>query len=126
MLILKSIVIPTFLFQCSNIYVPDAFINQVNHKIYKFLWNDKPAKRKNETVISEIQESGIKMPHIPTVVKSLKMMWIKCLLDPQITGRWKQLTWYLMNVNKFELMCKFDSKFVNPLTPFYQQLLEYW
>jgi len=66
------------------------------------------------------------MPHIPTVVKSLKVMWIKRLLDPQVTGRWKQLTWYLMNVSKFELMCKFDPKFVNPRTPFYEQLLEYW
>ena len=52
------------------------------------LWNNKPAKVKGDTIIADVQEGGLRMPHFPTIVESLKVMWVKSLLDVK-NCKWK-------------------------------------
>jgi len=78
--VIKSILLPTILYQCSNLYVPPNFTTLVHKELFKFLWNNKPAKIKAETIMADMQEGGLKIPHLPTIVESLKVMWIKRLL----------------------------------------------
>jgi hypothetical protein len=123
--VLKIILIPTFEFQSNNLFVPEEFVSQIHKMIFKFLWNDKPAKIKGETVIADTEEGGLRMPHFPTIVASLKVLWIKRLLDEKCS-KWKKLAWTLMNISEFDLMCKHDSSLLKPLSSFYSQVLEAW
>jgi len=123
--ILKSIIIPNLLYPCNNLYVPDDFIKQVNEKLFKFLWSNKPPKIKQETIVADYAQGGMKMPHFPTMVKASKAMWVKRMLDTE-SAVWKSLAFKLCNVTKFDLNCKNDVKFIKTSSPFYRQVLDAW
>jgi len=123
--VLKSLIIPNLLFACSNLFVPESFISDVNVMFFKFLWNNKPPKIRQETIIADLEEGGLKMPHFPTVVKAAKVMWVKRLLEEN-PGNWKLIALRLANVTRFDLCCKNDVSFIKTLSPFYEQVLDAW
>jgi len=123
--LLKSILLPTILYPCNNLAVPKNFIFQVNSLLFSFLWNNKPAKVKSSTIISDIQDGGLRMPYFPVMVQSGKIMWIKRLLDDQ-ESKWKILAWKLLNMNMFDIMCKQDIALSNTHTEFYAQVINSW
>ncbi len=123
--ILKSKIVPTLLFVCSNLCVPSEFVKEINDLFFSFLWNGKPAKVKWNTIISDIEHGGMSMPHFPTIVKAAKAMWIKRMLSGD-DANWKKLALYLACINSFELSCKNDAVYVNSMTSFYEQILSAW
>ena len=56
------------------------------------LWNGKKDKKiKRSVIINEYEEEGLKMPHIQSFYKALKMSWLHKLLDPFNHSPWKVL-----------------------------------
>ena len=49
--------------------------------MYSFIWNSKPDKIKRSTLIQNYEKGGIKMIHIEKFIMSLKVRWIKKILD---------------------------------------------
>jgi len=123
--VLRSLVIPKLLYLCSNLYVPDEYIKQVQELTFKFLWGYKPPKIKQSTIIANIHQGGLKMPLFSEVVRSAKIMWIKRILDVR-ESKWKILAYKLMSATEFDLYCKNDIKYIKPKSPFYKQVLEAW
>jgi len=123
--VLKSVIIPNLLYTCTNTFVPDQYIKQINELLFNFLWSNKPAKIKQETIIAGIEQGGLKMPHFPTIVQSSKIMWIKKLLDTT-NGQWKKLAFMQMNVTPFGLLCKNEERYVEIMSSFYKQVLAAW
>ena len=123
--VLKSIIVPNLLYASSNLYIPSMFINRINVMFFKFLWNNKPAKIKQSTIIADIEQGGLKMPHFHTIVQSSKVMWIKRLLSP-MKAQWKKLAFNVMNVSRFQLYCKNEAQFINTASLFYKQVLDAW
>ena len=64
---------------------------------YNFVWCDKPDKIKRNIIINKIDEGGLAFPHIRSFSHSLKMTWIKKLLDSDKFAPWKTLA-----LNNFE------------------------
>jgi len=124
-MVLKNLVMPNLLYTCGNLFVPEDFVKQVQDMLFKFLWGYKPAKVKQDTIIADIQQGGLRMPLFAEVVKSTKVMWIKRLLTGQ-ERKWKILSLILMNMSEFDLLCKNEPKFVSPKTIFYEQVLHAW
>ena len=124
--ILKTLAIPHLLYACSVLHVSDAFIAKVDKAIQSFVWNHKPAKIKQTTMIADIKNGGMKMPHFKSMVKSHKIMWVKRILS-QKSSRWKALAAKLAVVNNFELCCKYSTKYLHKSpTLFYKQILDFW
>jgi hypothetical protein len=123
--ILKSIIIPSLLYPSSNLWVPDNYIKQVNEKLFKFIWNNKPPKIKQETIVADIEQGGLKMPHFPSIIKTSKIMWVQRLLNNN-EGTWKKLALKLCTVTNFDLYCKNDVRFIKIPSPFYKQVLDAW
>ena len=48
--------------------------------IYSFLWNKKPSKLKQTTVIKQYEEGGLKMVNLIAFMESVKLTWIRRLL----------------------------------------------
>jgi hypothetical protein len=72
-LILKSLAASKLIYVCSMIFVPEWFTTAVDKLFTEFLWDGKPAKIKKKTIIANIESGGLKMPHIGSLVKALKL-----------------------------------------------------
>ena len=56
--------------------------------VYKFIWSGKPEKVKRLIVIGDYSEGGLRMCHIPSLIKGLKIAnWVKRLIDSKNTGK---------------------------------------
>ena len=70
---------------------PAQVMNKIQDMFYKFLWDGKPDKIKRNVIINNYEEGGIKLPHIESFCKVLKMSWLYKLLDPMNMSLWKIL-----------------------------------
>lgn len=125
--ILKSLAIPQLLYVTNVICVPDRYIEMIDKAITHFLWNGKPPKIKQTTVIADIKNGGLKLPHFRSMFKSQKITWIKRLVD-QKNSNWKILAWNLLGLTKNELFSKLSLAHVQNRvkSPFYRQLIDTW
>ena len=80
--------------------------------MYSFIWDGKPDKIKRITLIQNYEKGGIKMINIEKFIMSLKVTWIKKILDSYNNGVLKKN--YLKRLERhgsdlfFE--CNFDEK----------------
>ena len=125
-LILKSLILPQITYLLSVCYCPDRILMKIDHILMEFFWDKKVAKVKKKTLIGTFDKGGLKMPEIFAINTVSKIKWIKKLL--LITnGKWKLLTWYLLNIpknkikNKLPLSLRFKS-----LSPFHRQIFDSW
>ena len=86
--ILKMFAISKLLYLCGNMNVPETFPKQVNSRMFDFIWNFSTPKVKRTTLIQTTRNGGLNMPDMTIICKSLKVLWVKRLLndDPK---QWK-------------------------------------
>ena len=70
MTIIKSFVIPKFVYVCALLPTPNEVSKQLNQLLFKFLWKDID-KVKRLSVINEYVEGGLKMIDLDTMVKMM-------------------------------------------------------
>ena len=56
--------------------VPDSVIKEAKSIFSKFVWNG-PNKMKELAAIGDIQQGGMKMPHLESIIESLRAIWVK-------------------------------------------------
>ena len=92
--------------------LPQDVIDDIQKRFYIFTWNNKPDYLKRTLIINKKQNGGLDLPHLPTFIKSIKINWVKKLLDPLRMSAWKlffidnskfELGAYIFNLNKESL-----------------------
>ena len=68
--------------------------------MYDFLWDSKPAKIKREIHTMDYEKGGLKMIDLEIFIKSLKICWIKRMIESEDNGILK--TYILANLNPLE------------------------
>ena len=58
---------------------PENIIKELNHLIYTFLWKGKD-KVTRKSAINNYEGGGIKMVDIESMIKSLRLAWLKRIL----------------------------------------------
>ena len=58
-----------------------TFVRELRKKFYHFIWNHKPPKIKSSTLELDIKEGGLKMVNLEHFELSLKVKWLKTLLN---------------------------------------------
>ena len=81
-------------------------INHIEKIIYAFIWDNKPEKIKRNTLIQKYEADGIKMVDIRKFIQSLKIIWIKRLLDPNSNSLLKKI--YINSLNNFGMDLDFE------------------
>ena len=61
---------------------PVQVMKEIQDIFYKLLWDGKPDKIKRNVIINNYEEGVLKLPHIESFCKTLKMSWLLRLLDP--------------------------------------------
>ena len=74
--IIKTYGISQIIFVCNMLTVPQNVIKEAKSIYFKFLWNG-PNKMKELSTVGEIQHGGMRMPHLESIVESLRAVWVK-------------------------------------------------
>ena len=124
--ILKSLAIPRLLFALSVLPNDDAFIAEVEHVFYDFIWPNGKHHVKKNTLIQPIEDGGLKMPDFKDFLISNKLCWIgRILNEKSIIHKIASAVTDIGNLSDF-LSKKFDVSYTNRLPIFYQQIFGYW
>ena len=101
-------------------------IQELNRLIFKFVWKGVDKVTRLST-INVYQKSGLKMIDLETMVKSLRLSWLKKIFSEN-NGTWKNyLRHQLKNVGGlFLFYCNYDIKDVAISSKFYSELLQWW
>lgn len=125
--ILKSLIVPKLIYPASMLAVPQWFVEAADKLFFSFLWDGKPPKIKKRTIIGDIENGGLKMPHIDSIVNSLKLAWLSRFLNTNIKGRWKALSRTLIGLGTGDFCAKLKVQHLpNEIRPFYKQVLVVW
>ena len=123
--IFKTFIIPIFLYRTSLISLDKEFVKEANKIIFDFIWKGKD-KVKRSTLISDIEDGGLKAPHLNSIIETQRILCCKKLANDQPSG-WKIiLLHYLKPVGgKLVLCCDFDlKKLTIKLPAFYEECLK--
>ena len=123
--IVKTFIIPIFLYRASLISVNKEFVKDVNKIVFDFIWKGKD-KVKRSALISDIEDGGLKAPHLDSIIETQRVLCCKKLANNQ-PSNWKNiLLHYLEHVGgKFILRCDFDlKKLPIKLPAFYEECLK--
>lgn len=125
--IVKSFAIPKFMSKASLIHVSKDLIQAVNKELYSFIWKGKD-KVKRLALINDIENGGLKMLDIESMVLAQRTMCLKKYIEDYVSP-WKIfLNHYLKKLGgKFILQCHFDCQKLPIFLPeFYKDCLAAW
>jgi len=124
--IIKSFLIPKFVYVCSVLPTPKELVKELNQLLFKFLWNGTD-KVTRVSAINKYEEGGLKMIDINCMIKSLRLAWIKRIFDDN-NGTWKSYLKHLLDPmgGFFFLNCNYDIKDYNIFSQFYSEMLSWW
>ena len=107
----------------SLLSTPSNIIKQVNHIIFSFLWKGKD-KTTRLSAINTLEEDGIKMIDIESMIKALRLAWLKRIFNNN-NSTWK---FYLIHLLKqlgdlLIFVCNYAIKDLPTMPTFYRELL---
>ena len=121
--IIKSLLIPQLVYVSSLLPTPSNIIKQVNHIIFSFLWKGED-KTTRLSAINTLEEGGIKMIDTESMIKALRLAWLKRIFNNN-DSTWK---FYLMHLlkqlgNLLIFECDYATKDLPTMSAFYRELL---
>ena len=123
---IKSFLIPKFAYVCSLLPTPKEIVNKLNQLLFKFLWNGTD-KVTCVSVINDYEKGGLKMIDLESMVKSLRLAWLKRLFNDS-NATWKTYLLQLLKPvgGKLFLNCNYEVSDYTISSQFYQELLLWW
>ena len=96
--IIKSFLIPKFVYVCLLLLTPKEIVNKLimNQLLFKFLWNGVD-KMTRVSLINDYEKGALKMIDLESMVKSLRLAWLKRLFNDS-NATWKT---YLYHFTSF-------------------------
>lgn len=80
----KNFALPKFIYPLTCLpNPPTETIQYIQRLMYNFIWDDKPEKIKRNTLNPNYERGGLKMINIEKFIWSLKISWIKRLLEKE-------------------------------------------
>ena len=124
--IIKSFLIPKFVYVCSLLPTPKEIVNKLNQLLFKFLWKGTD-KVTRVSVINDYENGGLKMIDLESMVKSLRLAWLKRLFNDS-NATWKTYLLHLLGPvgGRFFLNCNYEVSDYKISSQFYHELLLWW
>ena len=112
--VIKTNILSKCIHLLTSIQTCDSFLNATHKLIFNFLWDDKPDKVKRSSVIGDYTSGGLKMIDIYNFERSLKVSWIKRIMN-QKESLWNKLFHETYkNANNF---IKFGDRWCSKMLP---------
>ena len=125
--IIKTLLLPKMIYASSVICTPSDVIKEFNNLVFHFLWNGKDKVIRLSTY-APYDQRGLKMLDYDSMIKALRLSWLKRIVDPEYSNLWKVYLNYLLRNEGglFLIQCNYDINQVTLPTTFYRELLEWW
>ena len=123
--IIKYFVIPVFMYRAGLVCSHKEIVKEVNKIIFNFIWKGK-GKVKRSALISDVENGGLRAPHLESIIKAQRIMCCKKFANFQQSS-WKIiLAHYLRQVGgRLLLSCNFSVKKLPVTLPkFYVECLQ--
>ncbi len=123
---LRAMVMPNLLYIASILFIPKDFIAEIDKLFFDFIWPKGKHHVKKNVLIQKTCDGGLNMPDVHTMVKALRLTWVKRLLNKtSVCTRIAEHTSGVPNFT-FLLKKKYDIENVQNVTLFYREILEEW
>ena len=125
--LIKQKALPMLLYTASMLYTPPKFIAKFEQLFFKFVWPRGKHHVPKNVIVQSIPDGGLNMPDIETVIQTIKISWIKRLLD--LDKNCNKVASKLAHIPDFNYFfnSKANYKLLTPQpSPFYKQIIEYW
>ena len=125
--ILRSQALPLILYPASVLFVPDKTVKELESIFYDFIWPNKKHHVKKQVLKQEIENGGLKMPCIYSMIKSVKLKWIQTLINKN--NNFVTVAKASIKINEIEiwLASKNTTKYLqSEPSKFYKQILDFW
>ena len=127
--IINTLIIPKILYIANVITTPTHIVKELEKIITKFIWNNKPSKIAKHVITQKIENAGLKMVDITCKIDSLKIGWLKRLIDNS-TAKWKAIPLKLAKKINIKLLLKMrldqNSPILYTMPTFYSNIIKYW
>ena len=126
--IFKSLALSKTIYASTMIHPSKKFMDQLYSLQKNFIWRGRPSEIKHTSLIADYVDGGYKDVHIATKLESLKIMWIRCMLENNFHV-WKAIS------HTFDIPKLFHNNFqpsqtcknkINLYPKFYQELISLW
>jgi len=123
--VIKSLIIPKFVYILSLLPAPKEIVQELNRMLFKFLWKGTDKVTKLST-INEYENGGLKTIDLKSIVKSLRLAWLKRIFEGN-DGAWKSyLRVSLKRYGGLSLFyCNYDVKDHHVPSVFYSEILQW-
>ena len=126
--IVKTFAISKFLYRASQLPLSNEIIKSTNKIIFDFIWRGKD-KVKRRALINNIENGGLNMIHLGSLIQAQKMSFFKRYVDPEYAADWKLVLDTLLKPvgGPYLLKCNFSlSDLPVKVSPFYVECLTLW
>ena len=124
--IIKSLITPKFVYISSLLPTLNDLIKDLNQLLFKFFWKgvDKVTRL---SVINEYEKGGFKMIDLESMVKSLRLAWLKRIFGTN-NGAWKNYLQHLLERfgGLLPFHCNYDVKDSSIPSQISYELLQWW
>jgi len=125
--LLRAQAMPLILYPCTILYVPEEKVKEIDHIFFDFIWPSHKHHVQKNVLIQRIEDGGLKMPDIASMIKSVKLTWVNKLINKanNFTNVAKECT----NITNFERFFNYknDVQFLDKTLPcFYMQVFKHW
>jgi len=131
-LIVKSLGISQIVYSAAVLDIHKDYITKIQSSIFKFIWKENQDKIKREVLYRDYERGGLRVTHVETLCKALRLAWIQRFLkrDSRGTENWKVIPCSFFKKCGglyFFLHCNFDENFLKSIEmpPFYKQILSF-
>ena len=117
---------PKFVYISSLLPVPKEIVKELNQIIFKFLWKGTDKVTRLST-INEFENGGLKMIDLESMIKSLRLAWLKRIFQCN-NGAWRNFLLFSLEPfgGLFLFHCNYDFKGISISSKFHSELLQWW
>ena len=127
--IAKTLGLSKMIFSSACPPTPSYIVSSIDKMVTAFVWNNKPAKIKRESMIGPNESGGLDLPDYESIKNSLLVSWVKRITDGKGEAWMAIPSYYLENVGGifiFECNYEVDLLDLNGLPEFYADILKAW
>ena len=124
--VFKTLVISKLVY-CSYLsYVPKSIIDLVKKMQKEFIWSDKPAKIKHNTMCNSYEQGGLQMSDIDFKIDALHLSWVRRFIQGD-DHQWKHIPRKCFSKYSECFFPSFLPSTFNRITPiFYKNIMLKW